>query len=112
MSIPVAVDDLAAAAADYGFAYVVTVGEDRRPHVVAATPNWRADGASIAVGRSTLRNVAAGSVVTLCFPPPDPGGYSLIADGTAEAATGDESAISFVPTNAVLHRPVTPPAGR
>ncbi len=110
MSIPVAVDELATTASDFDFAYVVTVGDDRRPHVIAAVPTWGEHGATITVGRSTVRNVAAGSVVTLCFPPYEAGGYSLIADGTAEPVDGAESSISFVPTNAVLHRPVTPPA--
>jgi hypothetical protein len=122
MSIPVAVEDLAAVAADFGFAYVVTVGDDRRPHLVAATPTWTGgtggvDDASlvgsgvvsgvvatIAVGATTVRNVAGGSVVTLCHPPVEPGGFSLIVDGTA-VTEGDEPVLTFRPTGAVLHRP-------
>jgi hypothetical protein len=118
MSIAVAIDDLPAAAADFGFAYVVTVGDDRRPHLVAATPSWTGgdggtdgdDGAAgvtatIPVGRTTVRNVAGGSVVTLCFPPVEAGGFSLIVDGTAEASGADDPVLTFHPTGAVLHRP-------
>lgn len=103
MSIAVALDDLVAASEDYGWAYVITVRSDSTPHIVAATPTWTSDGARIDAGRSTLRNAAERPSVTLCFPPLDPGGYSLIVDGSA--AVVDEAALMFTPTGAVLHRP-------
>ena len=46
-------------------------------------------------------------VVTLCYPPTEPDGYSLIVDGTA--AVDGESTVRFSPSGAVLHRPA--PAG-
>ncbi len=103
MSIPVELDDLVAATGDYGFAYVITVSEAGTPHLVAATPRWGDDGASIAVGRTTLRNATARPSISLCFPPVEAGGYSLIVDGVASVA--GEGAITFVPSGAVLHRP-------
>mgnify|MGYP005814821617 CR=1 FL=1 len=103
MSIPVELDDLVAAASAYGFAYVLTVSDAGTPHVVAATPQWGDGGATVTVGRSTLRNVAARPSISLCYPPAEPGGYSLISDGTATVAGDDR--ITFAPTTAVYHRP-------
>ncbi len=103
MSIPVAIDDLAAATADYGWAYLLTVRDDLRPHIVAVTPKWDADRLTMNVGRGTARNASDRPSITLCYPPVADGGYSLIVDGTGEVI-GDE-ALSFVPVGAVLHRP-------
>jgi hypothetical protein len=103
MSIPVAIDDLAAATDDYGWAYLLTVRDDLRPHIVAVTPAWKGERLVMNVGRGTARNAAARSSISLCYPPVEEGGYSLIVDGTAEA-DGD-SLIRFTPTGAVLHRP-------
>jgi len=38
MSIPVAIEDLAAATGEYGWAYLLTVRDDLRPQIVAVTP--------------------------------------------------------------------------
>ncbi|RTL61169.1 MAG: pyridoxamine 5'-phosphate oxidase family protein, partial [Hyphomicrobiales bacterium] len=40
--------------------------------------------------------------VTLLWPPPEPGGYSLIVDGRSEL---DDQGLRVVPQRAVLHRP-------
>lgn len=106
MSIPVAIDDLVAATADYGWAYLITVRDDSTPHVVAVTPDWAGGSGRFAAGRSTLRNAGERPSVTLCYPPLEPGGYSLIVDGVA---TVDDATLSFAPTGAVLHRPATEP---
>lgn len=105
MSIPVALDDLVAAASSYGFAYVVTVTGAGTPHLVAATPEWGDGGARITVGRRTLDNATARPSISLCYPPVEPGGYSLITDGTASVA--GEGTITFVPATAIYHRPAT-----
>ncbi len=51
-------------------------------------------------------------LVTLLWPPAEPGGYSLIVDGTVTSAegagTGDNSVV-VRPTKAVLHRPAVSP---
>lgn len=103
MSIPVAIDDLVEATGERGWAYFLSVRDDLRPHVVAVTPTWDADVLTIEVGRGTSRNAAARPMVSLCYPPTEPDGYSLIVDGTAEVPA--EGTVRFSPTGAVLHRP-------
>ncbi len=103
MSVPVAIDDLAAATSEYGWAYLLTVRDDLRPHIVAVTPTWDDDHLVLAVGRGTARNAAARSSISLCYPPVEDGGYSLIVDGTADVA--GEALVRLAPTGAVLHRP-------
>jgi hypothetical protein len=106
MSIPVAIDDLAAATAGYGWAYLLTVRDDLRPHIVAVSPIWDGGRLVMGVGRGTARNAAQRPSISLCYPPTDDGGYSLIVDGTAEVGADDR--IRFEPTGAVLHRPAAP----
>jgi hypothetical protein len=103
MSIPVSIDDLAATTAEYGWAYLLTVRDDLRPHIVAVSPVWAADRLVMSVGRGTARNAAARSAVSLCYPPVTEGGYSLIVDGVA--ALEDDATVRLDPTGAVLHRP-------
>lgn len=108
MSIPVELEALAAAVAERTMApYLLTSGEDGRPHTVAA-PSLTWDGAALAggCGRSTARNAAARPKVSLLWPPDEPTGYSLIVDADAEVS-GDEGErrIRLSPTHAVLHRP-------
>lgn len=107
MSIAVRLDDLAQALGDHGWAYLVTVGDDGRAHVVAATPAL-VDGALVVrqPGRRTRANVSARPAVTLAFPPAEPDGYTLIVDG--EAAAPDDESLAVRPTSAVLHRPAAP----
>lgn len=103
MSIPVAIDDLVEATGERGWAYFLTVRDDMRPHIVAVTPTWDGDALTIDVGGGTSRNAAARPVVSLCYPPTDPDGYSLIVDGNAEVPAA--GTVRFSPTGAVLHRP-------
>ena len=103
MSIPVAIDDLVAATGEYGWAYLLTVRDDLRPHIVAVEPTWDGRQLVIAVGRGTARNAAARSSISLCYPPAEEGAYSLIVDG--DATVDGEDAVRFAPTGAVLHRP-------
>lgn len=107
MSIPVAIEDLVAATGERGWAYLLTVRDDLRPHVVAVDPVWVGAAMLIDVGRGTARNAAARPAVSLCYPPVEDGGYSLIVDG--DAIVEGESVVRFTPTGAVLHRPA--PAG-
>jgi hypothetical protein len=106
MSIPVAIDDLVAATGERGWGYLLTVRDDLRPHLVAVTPTWDGDVLTIEVGRGTSRNAATRPAVSLCYPPTEPDGYSLIVDGIAEVP--DEGTVRFAPTGAVLHRPAMP----
>jgi hypothetical protein len=59
-------------------------------------------------GGGTLRNLAQPGPVTLVFPPPEPGAYSMLIDGTGrvmddESGTADLLEVSF--RGGVLHRP-------
>lgn len=110
MSIPVELDALEAATADYGYAYLLTVTDGERPKIVAVHPEWSDHRMVIASGGGTARNAEARSQVSLAFPPADPEGYTLIVDGLARVATdGEATIISIAPSSAVLHRPA--PAG-
>jgi hypothetical protein len=107
MSIPVAIDDLAAAIEQYGWAYLLTVRDDLRAHIVAVRPAWDDAELVMEVGRGTARNASERRAVSLCYPPAEPDGYSLIIDG--DASMEGEFVMRFAPTGAVLHRPA--PAG-
>jgi len=108
---------LAAALDDFPFAYLITVDEDYRVHTVTVAPTLRE--AIIDVGliggrtRKNLAHRAPNLTVTLLWPPPEPGGYSLIVDGRAETsdATEETARLGVVPTRALLHREADSPAG-
>lgn len=108
MSIPVDLDRLAEALAEYRFAYVLTTGENMRPHAVMATPRLL-DGQLRVTGpgRRTSANAEARPAVAVVWPPEQDSGYSLIVDGDA---TVDGDTLSVVPSRAVLHRPAAPDA--
>jgi hypothetical protein len=60
------------------------------------------------VGNRSARNSSVRPQVSLLWPPNEPGGYSLIVDGTAALPSGD-GRIAVTPTRAVLHRPAAAP---
>lgn len=115
---------LVTALADYPFAYLITVDDDYRVHTVTVQPMLRdlpddPEGAGAvldigAIGGHTRENLAHRSDVTLLWPPPEPGGYSLIVDGRAEATESDMRSdpeiarFGVVPTRALLHRDAHP----
>ena len=105
MSKEVPLADLAATIAGYyDFAYVLTVSDDQRPHLVAIRPVVDAAGElDVEVGRTTIANAAARREVTLVFPPVAAGDFSLVVDAVASAA--GEGTLHLRPTWAVLHRP-------
>ncbi len=102
MSVKVDLEKLGDTLADFPFGYLISVGDDFRPHTVAVAPTF-ADGALTIepLGNTTQRNAGAHPVVTVLWPPREPTGYSLIVDGTAEAT---DAGLRVVPTRAVLHR--------
>lgn len=89
--------------------YLLTVTGDGRPHAVAVTVRWEGDSLAMAVGRRTAANATERPDVTLLWPPPERGGYSLIVDGGAKADA--EGHLHVVPSAAVLHRPAPPDEG-
>ncbi len=111
---------LAAALTDYPFAYLITVDDGYRVHTVTVGPRLRdlpddpdGPGAIIDVGLiggRTRENLAHRRDATLLWPPPEPGGYSLIVDGTGEVTDSDDETarLGVVPTRALLHRDADP----
>lgn len=105
-------------------AYLVTVGDDGRPHCVGVSVHWEAGTLVMGSGTTSTRNAAARRLVTLLAPPVGADGargegaaggdrvaeqgYSLIVDGDVIAATpgdGGGGTVRVRPTHAVLHRP-------
>ncbi len=85
MSIPVSVDRLAEALADFGAGYLLSASSAGRVKVVTVEPTV-VDGALLVTspGRGTVGNVAGNPQVTLAFPPTEPRGFTLLVDGIAE----------------------------
>ena len=116
MSIPVELDDLRAKTSEYTWAYLLTVRPDATPHLVSLSPEWEGDAVLVSVSTGTARNATAGATVTLCYPPLEHDGYSLIVDGLAEPAVDvagrdvpdGKHLLRFRPSGAVLHRSAAP----
>ena len=130
MSIPVELAHLRAKTTEYTWAYLLTVRPDATPHLVSISPQWSEQSGAVtdagtdamillSVRAGTARNATAGATITLCYPPLDHDGYSLIVDGTAGAVDqvgaspsvdvpDGKQLIRFSPTGAVLHRSATP----
>jgi len=107
MSIPVSLERLQAAVEERGpSAYVLTVSDDGRPHVVHAPVRWEDDVLVAEVGRSSAANATARPAVSLLFPLRADGDHSLIVDGTAAVAA---RRLVVTPTKGVLHRPAPAP---
>jgi len=89
--------------------FLLSVGGDGRPHTVQVPVSWEEPGQFVFhPGNSTVANVQARPLVSLLWPPTEPGGYSLIVDGTVVAASGSgggDNRVCVQPTKAVLHRP-------
>ena len=106
MSVRVPIKDLAGRLEEYGAAaFVVTVGADEFPKVVHVPVTLDGEIVRCEPGEGTTVNISEGTAVTLVFPSPTAGGYSMIVDGKAipELDRRDSVRIEFV--NGVLHRP-------
>lgn len=109
MSIKVELDKLAEEMSARTIGYLVTVGEDGPAHLGEADFRWVGDKLVAGAGRTTRRHVTAGRPVSMMWPPTDPDGYTLIADGTGEiVGEDDEAVVHITPTWAVLHRRARP----
>ena len=103
MSIRVELADLAGAVAEQApFAYLLTVSDDARTHIVAVVPHIDGGVVACEAGRSSCANARARRDVVLLWPPARTDDFSLIVDG---AATVDGERITIAPTGAVKHRP-------
>jgi hypothetical protein len=111
MSIAVELRDLAAAIERYGpTAYLLTGGEDGRPHISHVPVSLGADGdqpvLSVPAGGRTVRNATARPLLALLWPPVEPDGFSLIVDATAPADVDPATdTLVLAPTGGVLPRP-------
>ncbi len=106
MSIEVTLQQLAQTLTRYRFAYLVTVGDDARAHVLAVTTTLANDTLLVTdLGRTARANVATHPSVTFVWPPADPSDYSLIVDGVGSMR---DDKLVVAPTRAVLHRPAPP----
>ena len=112
MSMKVELGELADRLQEYSYAYLVTVGDDGRAHLLAVLPELSPDALTISgVGKHSLANVATHPTATLVWPPAGPDGYSLIVDGTAVPGSSDGE-IVVTPTKAILHRPAVDDEGK
>ncbi len=103
MTVPVDLADLAAALQRFGSGYLLTVGEDLRPHAVGV--HARVEDGVLRLGtpgRRTRANLEARPQVSLLWPPLTAGDYSLIVDARAEVVGAE---VVLAPEHAVLHRP-------
>jgi hypothetical protein len=107
VSIAISLDALATEVARWSFAYLATVGDDGRPHLLAlrpavldaTTPVLRFD----AGGGRACRNATARPLVAVMFPPAaHSDGYSLVLDGVGAV---DGPHVDVTVTSALLHRP-------
>ena len=106
MSVVVDLSALAEHLEGFGrVAYVVTVDELGRPHVVSVRPELDGERILAGAGRRTAANLAERPECTLLWPAPPSTGYSLLVDGEAEVlGQGDDRRLALRPTSAVLHR--------
>jgi len=105
MSIPVPLPELAGTMSRFGSAaYLLTVGPDATPHAASVTVEWSDGCLLVGAGRRTAANVRANDALMLLWPPPSPGDYSLIVDGTGSIREeGPHLVLVIRPTSAVLH---------
>ncbi|HTM85712.1 MAG TPA: pyridoxamine 5'-phosphate oxidase family protein [Mycobacterium sp.] len=105
-------DRLAEKLVGHDYAYLITVDAENRPHPVPVMPVLKGDTVHIGAlgGRRSRGNLARSSDVTVMWPPPAPGGYTVIVDGTAEVSDpgADLASLTIAPSRAVLIRVATP----
>jgi hypothetical protein len=105
MSVPVELSAVRDRIAEYGsVAYLVTVGDEGRAHVVSVEVRVEGDRLVVPLGRTSRRNLEANPALTLLWPPrPDPA-YSMLVDATAASFSDDPAEVTVEPHSAVLHR--------
>ena len=112
MTMKVELGELAERLGEYTFAYLVTVGDEGRAHLLAVLPELGGDALTIGgVGKHSLANVATHPTATLVWPPASAG--RLQPDRRRLGGAGDgDGEIVVTPTKAILHRPAVDTAGQ
>jgi hypothetical protein len=114
MSVPVALDQLHAALDEFGtVAYLLSAGGDGRPRCVSVELSWNGDQLTTLVGKRSGVNIGVQPLVSLLWPQIEPGGHSLIVDGSAGVvgeSDGGGAIITITPSNGVRHRNAEPSA--
>jgi hypothetical protein len=107
MTIPVELPDLGECIDEYGpVAFLATVDELSRSHLVAVRARLEAGTLVLRAGKRTRSYAAARPAVALLWPAPPGCAYSLIVDGEAHVRGGaDEPGgpITVLPIAAILH---------
>jgi len=110
VSVAVAIEALTEKVAEFGpTPYLVTVGADGRAHVVSVRGRVEAALVRVSAGRTSRANVGVNPSVTLLWPAPAGGPYSLIVDGEVNPDDAQDELV-VRPTRAVLHRVADAPA--
>lgn len=109
MSVPVPMEEIEAAAADYGPAAYVLVSSTTGPPRITHSPVAFVDGALVvSVGRRAAVALVANPAISVLWPATESQSMSLIVDGTAVAPIpADGGEIRVVPSTAVRHRPAS-----
>lgn len=109
MSIPIPVEEIAAAAADYGdSAYVLVSASAGPPLVTHSMIAFDGGDLVVSIGRRAAAALADNRRVSVLWPATDDQSMSLIVDGSVAMAVdpvGGE--VRIVPSGAVRHRPAT-----
>ncbi len=104
VSVPVELSALEAEIARHGdVAFLVTTSAGGRPHVVSVQVAVGDGVLTMGAGRSSRRNAAEVSAVTLLWADTPEGEYCLLVDGDA-TVIDDAERIDVQPTSAILHR--------
>jgi Pyridoxamine 5'-phosphate oxidase len=107
MSVKVDLAEIAEHVRGRGAGFLITTGDDGRPHTTQVIFELVGDTLRAPAGRKTCRNIGAQPLVALLWPPASAGDYNLIIDGTAQVVDLDDDGkgwASIEATHAILHR--------
>ena len=109
MSVKVSIEDFSHFLEEYGSTgFLITVGENGFSKVVHVSLIWDTQVLRCTPGKGTLANLSRsteGGSVTLIFPNPIQGEFSMLVDGRGFVMPENETEIIIEIEKAVLHRP-------
>jgi len=109
VSIQVSVDEIEAAAADYGdAAYVVAAAIEGPPRITHSMVHFEDGDLIVSVGRRSAAALAINPAVSVLWPATAAQSMSLIVDGVVSGVVPAEGgSIRVAPSGAVRHRPAS-----